>query len=59
MGARADDYLSAHGYRPGSIQLIQKAYEEADNVDDFAAKLSDEGVVIAEGRYIYTLIRGD
>lgn len=59
MGPRADAYFSAHGYRPGSVMLIQNTYENADGIDDFVRRLAGEGVPITEARYIYALINGD
>lgn len=56
LGVRANNYLWAHGYQPGSIRLIQRAYESANGIDDFTTELGDAGVPIAEGRYIFSLI---
>ena len=51
-------YLWAHGYQPGSIQLIQEIYERARDMSAFVDDLAGAGIPIAEGRYIYSLIRG-
>jgi hypothetical protein len=59
MGARADEYFSAHGYRPGTVQLIQTVYEDADDMDAFVAQLSRQGVAITEAQYMYSLIHGN
>lgn len=56
LGPAADDYLWAHGYQQGSIQLIQRMYERATRMDGFVAELAREGVPITEGRYIFSLI---
>jgi hypothetical protein len=56
MGVYADDYFSAHGYLHGTVRLIQKAYEEAENIEDFVGRLSKEGVPITEAQYMYNLI---
>lgn len=56
MGAHADAYFSAHGYKAGTVRLIQRAFEEADGMDDFVNRLSKEGVPITEAQYMYTLI---
>ena len=54
----ANQYLWAHGYQAGSIQLIQSMYERANDADSFANELAVSGVPIAEGRYIFSLIAG-
>lgn len=59
MGTRADEYFSAHGYRPGTVRLIQKVYEEASDMNAFTDKLSRQGIPITEARYMYTLISDD
>ena len=56
MGTYADDYFAAHGYLPGTVDLIQKAYERARGADTFVDRLSKEGVPIAEAQYMYNLI---
>ena len=56
MGLHADAYFSAHGYKPGTVRLIQRAFEEADEMDTFVTRLSREGVPITEAQYMYTLI---
>jgi hypothetical protein len=56
MGAHADAYFSAHGYKSGTVRMIQRAYKEADGMDAFVNRLSGEGVPIAEAQYMYTLI---
>jgi nucleotide-binding universal stress UspA family protein len=56
MGAHADDYFSAHGYQPGTVRLIQKAYEEAEEAGVFVDRVSKEGIPIAEAQYMYNLI---
>ena len=56
MGTAADSYLWAHGYQSGSIRFIQQMYETANGMDVFVAELAAEGVPIAEGRYIFSLI---
>lgn len=56
MGGHADDYFSAHGYRTGTVRLIQKVYEEAEDVATFVDRLSKEGLPISEARYMYNLI---
>jgi len=58
LGTYADNYLWAHGYQPGSVHLIQQAYERASGVDDFANELASSGVPVAEGQYIFSLIDG-
>ena len=59
MGTRADEYFSAHGYRPGTVRLIQKVYEEASDMNAFTDKLSRQEIPITEARYMYTLISDD
>ena len=59
MGMRANEYFSAHGYLPGTVRLIQKLYEEANDMNTFVDRLSGEGVPITEARYMYTLIHSD
>ena len=59
MGMHANEYFSAHGYLPGTVRLIQKLYEEANDMNTFVDRLSGEGVPITEARYMYTLIHSD
>ena len=59
MGVRANEYFSAHGYLPGTMRLIQRVYEEAEDMNAFVDQLSGEGVPITEARYMYALIHGD
>ena len=56
MGTYANDYFAAHGYLPGTVELIQKVYERAGGADAFVERLSEEGVPIAEAQYMYNLI---
>ena len=56
LGPAADNYLWAHGYQPGSIQLIQRSYERATDMESFVNQLADAGVPIAEGHYVFSLI---
>lgn len=57
LGVAADDYLWAHGYQQGSVNLIKRIYERTGRMDTFADQLSMEGVPVAEARYIYSLIQ--
>jgi hypothetical protein len=59
MGAHADKYFLAHSYLTGTVQLIQRVYEEADGVNTFVDRLSGQGVPIMEAQYIHTLIYND
>jgi hypothetical protein len=56
LGTAADEYLWAHSYQPGSIQLIQEMYERAAGMDDFVDELAAAGLAMTEARYIFTLI---
>lgn len=58
LNPAANNYLWAHGYQPGSIRLIQDMYERARDMSAFVNDLAHAGVPIAEGRYIFSLIRG-
>jgi hypothetical protein len=56
LGAAADEYLWAHGYRPGSIRLIREVYEDSAGTNDFVDRLSAAGLAITEARYLFSLI---
>lgn len=58
LNPAANRYLWAHGYQPGSIRLIQDMYERAMDVTSFVDELASAGIPIAEGEYIFSLIRG-
>jgi len=58
LSPATNHYLWAHGYKPGSIRLIQGMYEGAEDMTTFVGELANAGIPIAEGQYIYSLIHG-
>jgi hypothetical protein len=56
----ANEYLWAHGYQVGIIQLIQQIFESSEGSASFTQRLiASGGISIAEAQYIYHLIRGE
>ena len=59
LNAATNEYLWAHGYKGGTIKLIQQMYEESESVTHFTERLAASGgISIAEAQYIYFLIGG-
>ena len=58
LSPAANHSLWAHGYQPGSIRLIQGMYKGAEDMSTFVNELANTSIPIAEGRYIFSLIRG-
>ena len=56
LGVRANDYLTAHGYQAGTVNLIQQAYEAVTGMNEFVDRLSGGGLPITEAQYIYNII---
>ena len=59
FNAAANNYFWTHGYRRGTVQLIQQMFEEAPERNTFVERLTAAGgVSILEADYIYHLIEG-
>lgn len=58
LGPQANHYLWVQGFEPGSIRLIEAAYQRAANMDAFALDLAGSGLAVAEGRYMFSVISG-
>jgi hypothetical protein len=56
LGALADSYLDAHGYGSASIFYIHGAYEQCDNIEDFADELCTLGMARKEAWWLWEII---
>lgn len=56
LGPAADQYFWAHGYLPGTVNLIQRSYARSTGREDFVEELKQSGVPVTEAIYMYTLI---
>ena len=57
LGTHATRYLSAHGYTGSAIQTIIEAWNASTSEHNFALRLSEYGLALAEGQYLWHLIQ--
>ncbi|KAI6149554.1 hypothetical protein BKA82DRAFT_20948 [Pisolithus tinctorius] len=56
LGAHAARYLAVHGYTHSAIDMIIDALNSSDSEHTFALTLSQQGMVLVEGEYLWYLI---
>ncbi|KIO02141.1 hypothetical protein M404DRAFT_28081 [Pisolithus tinctorius Marx 270] len=56
LGAHATRYLAVHGYTHSAIDMIIDALNSSDSEHTFALTLSQQGMVLVEGEYLWYLI---
>ena len=57
LDTHATWYLSAHGYTGSAIQTIIEAWNASTSEHNFALRLSEYGLALAEGQYLWYLIQ--